>query len=148
MKINWGRGIVIAIALFIGFILYFVIKMSTNDKYDHDLVTQEYYKEELAFQEQIDKEKNLAMLSEPIKVTTKKEGIEVVFPSELKPADIEGTLFLYRPSNKKLDLDIPLSLTSNVLFLPKKHLVDGRWNINLAFKHQGVSYFFKKEIHI
>ena len=148
MKINWGGGIVIAIALFIGFILFFVIKMSTNDKYDHDLVTQEYYKEELAFQAQIDKEKNLGLLSEPIKVITKKEGIEVVFPSELEPTAIEGKLFLYRPSNKNLDLDIPLSLTSNVLFLPKKHLVDGRWNINLAFKHRGVSYFFKKEIHI
>ncbi len=47
MKINWGTGIVIAFVAFIAFIMYFVINMITNKKYDHDLVTEDYYKEEL-----------------------------------------------------------------------------------------------------
>ena len=40
MKFNWGTGIVIAIMAFMGFILYFVITMSTNNSYSHDLVTE------------------------------------------------------------------------------------------------------------
>ena len=47
MKINWGTGIVLAFIGFIGFILYFVIRMSTDDSANHDLVTEEYYKKEL-----------------------------------------------------------------------------------------------------
>ncbi|WGU68469.1 FixH family protein [Capnocytophaga canimorsus] len=49
MKINWGTGIVLAFVFFIAFILYFVIQMSTNKKYDHELVTEEYYKKRIGF---------------------------------------------------------------------------------------------------
>ena len=41
MNINWGKGIVIAFVLFMSFILYFVIKVQSDDKYDNELVTQE-----------------------------------------------------------------------------------------------------------
>ena len=50
MKINWGTGIVLAFIGFISFIMYFVVNMNTNKKYDHDLVTEDYYKQELEFQ--------------------------------------------------------------------------------------------------
>ena len=36
MKINWGTGIVIVIAAFISFIMYFVITMNTNNKYSYE----------------------------------------------------------------------------------------------------------------
>jgi len=146
MKINWGTSIIIAIAAFMSFILFFVIKMSVNSKYDHDLVATEYYKNELIFQEEIDKEQNLKLLSEPIQIKQKKEGIEIIFPADLKPEKIQGVMFLYRPSNKKLDIEIPLSISSNILFLPKKDLVSGRWNIIIDFTYQGTAYLLKKEI--
>ena len=50
MKINWGTGIILAFIGFIGFILYFVINASTDVKYRHDLVSQNYYEEELNYQ--------------------------------------------------------------------------------------------------
>ena len=146
MKINWGISIVIAIAAFMAFILFFVIKMSTNSEYDHDLVIDDYYKNELAFQSEINKEKNLQLLSEPIKVDINEKGIFVVFPKELPSDKIEGKMFLYRPSNKKLDLEIPLLVSSNILFLPKKDLVDGRWNIVIDFTCDGIAYLYKQDV--
>lgn len=146
MKINWGTSIVIAIAAFMGFILFFVIKMSINPKYDHDLVATEYYKNELVFQKEIDKENNLKKLSSPILFKQESTGISIVFPSDLTPKDIQGKMFLYRPSNKKLDIEIPLSISSNILFLPKKDLVGGRWDIIIDFTHQGTAYLIKKEV--
>ncbi|NQY29369.1 MAG: FixH family protein [Flavobacteriaceae bacterium] len=146
MKINWGTSITISIILFMSFILFFVIKMSINDKYSHDLVAEEYYKKELEFQDEINKEKNLQLLKRPIEVIVKKEGLTIEFPNDLVANDINGTVFLYRPSNKKLDIEIPLSISSNILFLPKKDLVSGRWNIIIDFTHQGTAYLVKKEI--
>jgi len=49
MKINWGTGIVIAFGLFMAFILYFVIEVQSNSKYDNDLVVEEYYKHDAQF---------------------------------------------------------------------------------------------------
>lgn len=50
MKIGWGTGIVIAFALFIAFIMFFVVSMTSNKKYDHDFVTDNYYEKELTYQ--------------------------------------------------------------------------------------------------
>ena len=50
MKWNWGTGLVVAMALFIGFILYMVITMSTDKKFSFDLVTEEYYAKEMVYQ--------------------------------------------------------------------------------------------------
>ena len=56
MKLNWATGIILAFIGFIGFILYFVISASTNSKYRHDLVSPNYYEEELRYQNDIDQE--------------------------------------------------------------------------------------------
>tara|TARA_R100001369_G_scaffold5718_1_gene15771 strand:- start:76 stop:522 length:447 start_codon:yes stop_codon:yes gene_type:complete len=146
MKINWGTGIVIGIAAFICFIMFFVIKMSTNDKYSYDLVVEEYYKKELAFQQEIDAEENLKLLTEKIKGKKTDEGWLLSFPKEINPENVSGTVFLYRPSNKKLDFQLPLKFSGSNLLIPNKRLLGGRWNINIAWDYEGKKYLYKDEI--
>lgn len=146
MKINWGTGIVIGLILFIGFILVMVFMMSTEKKYDYDLVTEEYYKEELRFQDEIDAENNAFLLSEKVRVLREPEGLLLVFPKELENDKILGTVFLYRPSNKRLDFEIPLELTKSQLLIPKDRLLDGRWNIIVRWRSDEKDYLFKEEI--
>ncbi len=146
MKINWGTGIVIAFVAFIAFIMYFVITMSTNKKYEHDLVTEEYYKEELLHQKEIDKENNSKELSEKISWTKTSEGIEITFPKYLDHKRIKGKVFLYRPSNKKLDSEISISLSNHNLLIPKTQLLDGRWNLKIDWEYKGKSYLFRESI--
>jgi len=64
IKINWGTGIVIAMVLFMAFILQYVYRVSVYEKYDHHLVADDYYKDELNYQKQIDKESNANNLKE------------------------------------------------------------------------------------
>ena len=146
MKINWGTGIVIAFICFIAFILYFVIAMNTNKKYDHDLVTEDYYKEELEYQKDIDKLNNAKTLSENISYNKTAEGLLIEFPKELEINKITGKVFLYRPSNKQLDFEIPISLSNTYLLIPDKSLVDGRWNISIDWQYNGKSYLFKETL--
>jgi nitrogen fixation protein FixH len=146
MKINWGTGIVIAFIAFISFIMYFVISMNTNSKYDHDLVTEDYYKQELEFQNEIDKESNSKHLVENISWKKTTDGIHIIFPASLKKENITGKVFLYRPSNKQFDFEIPISLSNNNLLIPDKRLLDGRWNIKVNWQYNGKSYLYKKEI--
>lgn len=146
MKINWGTGIVIAFICFISFIMYFVISMNTNKKYDHDLVTEDYYKEELQFQNDIDKENNSKTLNTNISWTRTTEGILITFPESLETNKITGKVFLYRPSNKQLDFETSISLSNHNLLIPDKRLLDGRWNIKVDWQYKGKSYLYKKEI--
>lgn len=143
---NWGRGIVIAIICFIAFIMYFVVKMNADDKYDHDLVTDKYYEKELIYQKEIDAAKNAAKLGEDITVAKTEKGLEIKFPSVFETDKIKGKVFLYRPSNKQLDFEIPILLSDNYLLVPDKRLLGGRWNITADIDYDKKRYLFKKEI--
>ena len=146
MKINWGVGIVIAFVLFIAFIMYFVIRMNVDDKFDHDLVTDEYYQEELKYQESIDKETNARALTTNVSWSKTDDGLLITFPTNLDYKRIKGKVFLYRPSNKQLDMEVPISLSNHYLLIPDDSLLDGRWNIYIDWEYNNTSYLFKEEI--
>jgi len=146
MKFNWGTGIVLAFIGFISFILYFVISMTVNKKYEHDLVTENYYGQELQFQEDINKQKHAQTLNQDITWTRTEEGLLIQFPENFNVKDITGKVFLYRPSNKQLDFESAISLSNHNLLIPDKRLLGGRWNIKVDWQVNGNSYLYKKEI--
>jgi len=146
MKINWGTGIVLAFIGFIAFIMYFVLSMNFNDKYDHQLVTEDYYKQELEYQNDIDKVNNSKTLEENISFKKANEGLVFKFPENFDPKKITGKVFLYRPSNEHLDFETPISISESYLLVPDKRLLDGRWNISVDWQYNGKSYLYKKSI--
>jgi hypothetical protein len=146
MKINWGTGLAIVLGLFIVFILYFVIRISTEEKYDYDLVTEEYYKKEMVFQKEMDDVANSNSLKDNISGKKIAEGWMLTFPENLDYSKITGTVLLYRPSNKKLDFQIPLQLSAQNLLIPDERLVAGRWNTIVQWNYEGEDYLYKNEI--
>lgn len=146
MKINWGTGLVIGMVLFISFIMYFVIKITTDKKYDYDLVTEEYYKKEMVYQKEIDAEANSNSLESTISGEKVAEGWMLTFPENIDYSKIEGTVFLYRPSNKQLDFQLPIKLSGLNMLIPDEKLVAGRWNTIVRWTYQGKDYLYKKEI--
>ncbi len=147
MKINWGTGIVIAFSLFMSFILYFVFKVQSNQKYDNELVVEKYYQKEQDFNSNYQKEENAMNLSQQVVVSNENEGVLITFPSNMNYKNINGKVSLYRPSNQKLDFETPISLSSPRLLIPKSNLVSGRWDIAVDFKYEGKSYLSKKVIY-
>lgn len=146
MKLNWGTGIVLAFVGFIAFIMYFIVSMNVDDKYDHDLVSDDYYGDELKYQADIDKLKNANDLSTNISYERTEEGLKINFPEDIDYKEITGNMFLYRPSNKQLDFETAISLSNSYLLIPDKRLVDGRWNIKIDWQYKGKSYLFKESI--
>ena len=147
MKINWGTSIVIAFALFMTFILYFVVQVQSNSKYDNDLVVEEYYKHDAHFGDEMNRVQNADDLIQKPIISVSKNGISVVFPKEFSSNKIKGNVSLYRPSNKKLDFDTPISLSNSTLLIPKSRLVGGRWDINIEWNYNGKSYLTKEIIY-
>jgi len=145
MKINWGTGIVIAFALFMTFILYFVFTVQSDSKYDNELVVEEYYKHDLHFSDEMVRIQNAHDLAEKPTFINNNKGITVVFPKNIQP---KGTVSFYRPSNKKLDFEVPISLSDSSLLIPKSNLVGGRWDINMEWKNNGKSYLTKEIVYI
>lgn len=145
MKINWGTGIVIGMVLFIGFIMTMVVTMITDERYNHEMVTEGYYEKDLAYQNEIDAENNTKALSSEIKMQKTSLGMEFLFPEEMMQNPLDGVMQLYRPSNENLDFDLPLHLNGNRMVIPDGKMVEGQWKVTISWEMQGKPYMFKKD---
>lgn len=144
MKINWGTGIVISFVLFISFIVFLVLTMINSS--NHELVTKDYYQKELAYQDEIDAEENANVLSEKIIIEKTKEGLSIIFPKEFEPQKLTGSVSFYRPSNQKLDFDLPINVSNSKLRIPEKNMVEGLWKVSVLWKYNNISFLHKEEI--
>ncbi len=145
-KINWGVGIVIAFVAFISFILVLVVRMSTEERFSHDLVVEEYYKQELGFQDEIDAQKNANKMSQHIKLQDNAKGLEIIFPPKLETKDITGSVYMYRPANKVLDFELPLQLEENKMLIPRDKLLKGKWKFSMKWKQDGENFMYKEDL--
>ena len=143
---NWGTGVVIAMISFIVFILTFVYRSVVVDEYQHELVSEDYYKDELLYQEEIDKMTKARELKVNLSIARTADGLVLTFPAEFDAKDISGTIHLQRPSNKKLDYELEIDLVDNVLLIPDEHLVSGKYLVIVDWKHDASEYLFKEVI--
>ena len=146
IKFTWPMGIVLALASFMIFILSYVYKATFDHKYDHHLVSEQYYKDELNYQKEIDKLNNASNLKENIVFEQKNNGLLIKFPTDFKASDIKGNINFQRPSNYKLDFQIPIELTKNEFFIANKKLVEGIWNVKIDWSVNEKHYSFKQNL--
>ncbi|MDX1827933.1 MAG: FixH family protein [Lutibacter sp.] len=144
IKFTWPMGIILALASFMIFILSYVYKATFVKKYDHHLVSEHYYKDELNYQTEIDKLERASNLKQNIVVEHKNNGLLIKFPTEFKASDIKGTINFQRPSNNKLDFQIPINLTENEFMIGNDKLVEGIWDVKIDW-YVGKQTFLLKQ---
>ncbi len=145
-KISWPTGIVLALSAFIIFILSFVFKATFLPEYDHHLVSDDYYKDEMNYQQEIDKLNKAATLNEDVTLTKVTEGLLIKFPAEFNPEKIAGTISFQRPSNEKIDFQLPIKLTSADYLISDDNLVQGIWNVKIEWTVNSNTYLFKEKL--
>jgi len=145
IKFNWGTGIFIAIVLFMAFILSFVYKSIALDEYKHELVSEDYYKDELHYQEDIDKLNNALKLEQNITLSNSANGINILFPQNLDYQKIKGDIFFKRLSNESLDFTKNINLKSHEVAIHDSLLVKGKWIIRIDWKYDNVDYLLKED---
>lgn len=146
LKISWPTGIIIAITAFVIFILSFVYKVTFMPEYDHHLVSEEYYKDELNYQQEINKENKGVALKENIKIKKDSLGLTIIFPVEFEPSKINGTISFVRLSNDKIDFNIPIKLISNEILIKDEKLVEGRWDVKIEWNVNNIDYLYKEKL--
>jgi hypothetical protein len=146
IKISWPTGIILALSAFIIFILSFVFKATFLPEYDHHLVSDDYYKDEMNYQQEIDKLNKAAALKEDVTLTKVAEGLLIKFPAEFDPKKIAGTISFQRPSNDKIDFQLPIKLSSTDFLISDDNLVQGIWNVKIEWSVNSNTYLFKEKL--
>ena len=132
---NWGHKIAIAFALFVAYILFLVYKTTQENI---DLVAEDYYEQEVAYQEVIDKVKNYNALSEELTIKETATELTFSFPHPKETA-ITGKLYIFRPSEAKHDITFPIETQQVVI--SKQLLIKGLYKIKASWSVNNIEYY-------
>jgi hypothetical protein len=146
MKFNWGTGIFLVIVLFFLAVIAFFIYISNLDI---NLVEDNYYEKELAYQQRIDKLSNTSSLPGKIEVSQEPGVVIIQFPRLDSILTSEGTILFYRPSDPKKDFTVPIQLNDSCRQVLNISRIDkGKWVIKLDWKMAGIEYYFEEGVII
>ena len=140
---DWGKGITLTLIVF-GIIMISMVTICVKQD-DLHLVTQNYYEEEIKYQDQIDKMINASHLDHEV----------LVYDNQLKTVDLhlpvgaKGMLHLFRPSDARLDQKISFDITDQAVnSVNVKDLKPGYWRVKLTWSENGVGYYKEEKINI
>ena len=140
---NWGKGILVTIILFVAFIMTLVVISVKQD--DIHLVTENYYEKEIKYQEQIEREKSAAQLNREVLLF---DAASKVILLDL-PIGAKGELQLFRPSDARLDQLLQLEIMdAGKTSISLNQLKPGYWRVKLTWVEDGVEYYEESKITI
>ncbi|OWY21324.1 hypothetical protein C7N43_24160 [Sphingobacteriales bacterium UPWRP_1] len=144
MNISWGWRIAFAYCGFVVFMLFMVFLCMRQDV---DLVAENYYEQELNYEQQIQKQKNAQRLEQNVQLQyqTGNNQITVRYPKTAEPA--KGTIAFFRPSDKTLDFSIPVQPdTGGIQIIDAAQLKNGLWRIKMEWSVGKTPYYTEKTI--
>ena len=101
----------------------------------------------LAFAGRVQADEAGANLPEPVRLTysSQQRQIEIQFPFQFQPEQVEGFVTFYRPSNSSMDYVLPIALSSErkqIIFT--RNLADGLWRIKMSWQSEGLDYYHEE----
>ncbi len=143
---NWGHKIIIVFVVFAAGILTLVTK-SMRTKID--MVTPDYYGEELKYQQVIDGKENVNRLSAPVAISQPSAGVLITLPPELHNQHITGKLTFYRPSDSDRDISLPLQPDPTGQQLVNRQLfIRGQYKVKLSWTLHNQPYYQEQLVYI
>ena len=143
MKLSWGWRIEILYSLFVLFMSTLVI--ASNHQH-FDLVSKDYYEDEIAYQKVIDAGKNQSNLSQSLVIHADGRSVTIDFPKEFEGKAISGSVKFYCPVNGDWDRDFRISAVGNSFVVPRNALHDSRYTIKISCVVDSESYYQESEI--
>lgn len=116
-----------------------------------DLVRPDYYEEELRFQKQYDRvQRTRSLPSElSIGIASRARALTLGLPAEHASKSPTGTIHLYRPSDARLDRQVPLAVdAAGRQSLDASSLEPGLWKLRVTWQVGGIEYFHDASVVI
>lgn len=145
MKMNWGFKILFVYILFVLGILSLVWMSSMQNR---DLVSEDYYADEIIYQKTIDRLHNTSTLSSSIEISKDGDILKIIFPTEFKEVKTNCEWTLYFAADKKKDLSGFFSTEHGTGLIKLNKETRGNYLLKLNFKEGIKEYYYEKLIQL
>jgi nitrogen fixation protein FixH len=146
MKFNWGTGIAIFFSVFVLSLVYQVYR---STQYDHSLVSDHYYADDLRYQEHYDKLANAQALAVDLKIQNKrqKKELELHFPTGFE--NLAGEVHFFSPADQSKDFRLPVRPgPDGVQYIPTEQLPGGNWKVKVDWTGDGKAYYKEQNVRL
>ena len=142
----WPYTVIAVFVLFAGYIGFMVQQAMRTTV---DLVSPDYYKQELAYQQRMESVARTAALPAPVQLhhDAAAQRLTLQLPATLAGQAVQGSIHFFRPSDQKLDFTLPLQTGSDQQFNTAK-MRPGYWRVRVDFTADNQAYFVEKELVI
>lgn len=141
---NWGKWIVVS---FILFALFIGVLVTICVRQDISLVANDYYKQELDFQQQIDRSKNTEQLKFKPEIYIVNDRMQIRFKDF--HAIHTGEIKLFRPSNAESDLLFELNPTADTIqTFDLSARQKGMYKAKMKWSMNDKEYYLEKIIYL
>ena len=139
MAFNWGHKLTLGFLAFAGMMIYMVVQCM-HTKYD--LVSKEYYKDELKYQQVIDGESRANQLSSRATVTQADNNIVVQLPNEMQQKTVTGSMLFYSADNAQKDRTLALQVNGQaVQTINSRTFLPGNYTVKIKWESNGADYY-------
>jgi nitrogen fixation protein FixH len=138
---NWGHGIAIFYGIFMTAMLSLVYLCTQQNI---ELVTPNYYEQEIAYQQRIDEMKNAHQEPVSVEISAPQGAIKLHFSNQ-EPQN--GKVVFFRPSDSKLDFEVPLS-KEQVQHFALNQLKSGLWRMKIHWTTEKGNYFQEEVLNV
>jgi nitrogen fixation protein FixH len=145
MKIGWGTRIAF---LYGGFVLIIAALVIGSMRQNYDLVSADYYQQELEYQKTIDAGKNQAALSSPVHLHANESNVMLKFPAEFEGKVLEGKVQFYSPVDASLDKSFELAAENNSMFISRSKLNKAAYKVKINWQEGGKGYYQESAINL
>lgn len=139
----WPYAVVGFLSAFFLYLIGFVIFSSFHSM---DLVTENYYEQEVEFQEQIDRIQRSREIRSSVELShdPERKTLSLTLPQDVSGQKPEGTVRFYRPSDALLDFEVALNLgPTGTQIVDAERLKPGFWRIKVTWEADGEEYYFE-----
>ena len=146
MTFNWGHKLTLGFLAFAGMIVYMVVQ-SMNTRYE--LVSNEYYKDELQYQQVIDGTSRANQLGSRASITQQNDELVIQLPAEMQQKTITGSLWFYNATDSKKDKKMALQVNDNAAqSIDSKLFLPGNYTAKLSWTSNGETYYSEVPVTI
>ena len=138
---NWGWRI----AIFYGsFVVMMVGMVILAFQQDFDLVADNYYEQEIAYQGRIDQLNNAATDGQRVAVNSSSETVQLAFAS----AVTEVKVHFFRPSDDTMDLLLEEASVASEMNVSTERFTKGKYLVKVEWKANDKTYFQETDLFV
>ena len=141
---SWGNKLVLVFVAFVALMATLVYK-AVNTKFE--LVTKDYYKEELRYQDKIDGAANAKTAGE-IELMQDAATLTLQLPVSLKSSIAEGEAWFYCKTDAAKDKRMLVTIEDGVYSFDKSSFAKGSYQLKLQLTSNEKQYYYKENITI